>query len=60
MKRYEIVATELGSCLGISVGTAYSLESREVVLTILSFIMSYICLENKNLPIITTFICLKD
>lgn len=29
MKRYEIVTTELGSCLGISVGTAYSLESQE-------------------------------
>lgn len=29
MKKYEIVATERGPCLGISIGTAYSLESRE-------------------------------
>ena len=27
MKRYEIVATELGTCLGVSIGTAYALES---------------------------------
>lgn len=27
MKKYEIVPTDLGFCLGFSVGTAYSLES---------------------------------
>ena len=26
MKRYEFVATELGTCLGVSIGTAYALE----------------------------------